>query len=70
LPADPPSIDVDPGNMKFLWISPSVKMASSLPIVGMLKGTMNFTQEYVDRLEKLGYEDTKRILNRLEAAGA
>ena len=56
--------------MKFLWISPSVKMASSLPIVGMLKGTMNFTQEYVDRLEKLGYEDTKRILNRLEAAGA
>ena len=70
LPADPPSIGVDPGYVKFLWISPSVKTASSLPIVGMLKGTMNFTQEYVDRLAKLGYEDTRRILNSLEEAGA
>jgi len=48
---------------KVLLLKPSEPIASRLPLLQWTSGTLNFSPEYVSRLIKLGYEDTKRRFN-------
>jgi predicted acylesterase/phospholipase RssA len=60
-PAAPPKLIDGFDKIKFIWINPSVATATWIPILHTIRGTMNFTRDYTDRLMRLGYNDTKAL---------
>lgn len=63
IPAEFPDLISNLDSVRFLWIVPSKPTAPSGWIGNLIKGTMNFSEEYVERLIDMGYNDTKRIIS-------